>query len=135
MQKILIAEPDKRLAAKYHMALLTQGYQVNMVEDGVNCIQEVRSSGPDLLVINVDLPWGWAEGVLGLLSEESVLSNLNVILIGPRSNETCYGQGQEFIKARCNQSVSPRELVELADQILFEEKDERLLWAPWSIFK
>ena len=84
--RVLLALPAPILMAEYRTALMRTGYRVGMAADGVQCFRRIRSFRPDLIVLDVDLLWGGADGVLDVLKEETVDPPVAVLVIGSRSS-------------------------------------------------
>ncbi len=68
---LLIAEGDDQLAGLMGRFLSRQGHDVEVVSDGLECMARLRQLTPDVLVLDVGLPWGGGDGVLSCLHEES----------------------------------------------------------------
>ena len=79
--RVLIADPDQRLLARYRDFLSHHGFEVTTVADGLACLARLRSSPPDVLVLEADLPWGQGEGILALMEEEPDVPKVPVIVL------------------------------------------------------
>ena len=55
-ERILIVEDDPTLRRLLHDNLVFEGYRVDSVSDGKSAISYVRSSAPDLVVLDLTLP-------------------------------------------------------------------------------
>ncbi len=131
MFKILIADPDEQLATLYQRTLVGEGYIVEKTTSGLGCLFKLREFHPDLVILEADIPWGWGEGVLGVLSEEPLLPQVSVLLISENVSEKCIGVGEEFVKGRFDKPLLPGDLISLV-QLIVEENEEKQLWAPWG---
>ena len=60
--------------------LSSQGWQVDAAVDALECLAKLRRSVPDLLILDLELPWGGGDGVLGLLREQPQLQPNRVVL-------------------------------------------------------
>src|SRR5262249_19238359 len=60
--------------------LTDQGYRVEAVSDGLECVAQMRRFRPDVLILDRNLLWGGSDGVLAQLREASDLPTMAVIL-------------------------------------------------------
>ena len=80
MVTLILAETDQALRAAHRSYLARHGFQVETVEDGLECVAKLRELVPDLLVLDLDLPWGGGDGVLGMMREDPRLHPVQVVL-------------------------------------------------------
>ena len=64
---VLIADQDVELAKLYGRFLADQGLTTETAEHGLECLGKVRQQNPQILVLDYELPWGDAKGVLACL--------------------------------------------------------------------
>ncbi len=79
--RVLIADPDEYLLDSYRGYLEQHGFAVLTATTGLECVQRLRDSGPDVLVLEPSIPWGWGDGVLAMMHEESDVPSLPVIVL------------------------------------------------------
>jgi len=60
------------------------GYQVDIVDNAVDCLRDVRQLSPDALILDWDVPQGGGAGVLARLREGDVAINLPVVLLSDK---------------------------------------------------
>src|SRR5687767_13258754 len=79
--KILVVEDDARSRTLLVKYLVAKGHDVIAAEDGRNAVDVARGSGPDLILLDVNLPEvdGWA-----VLSELRTFSQTPVIMVTVR---------------------------------------------------
>jgi CheY-like chemotaxis protein len=70
MSTVLFADADRELRDACRQFLSRHGFQVDAAADGLECLAKLRRTVPDLLILDLELPWGGGDGVLGLLREE-----------------------------------------------------------------
>jgi DNA-binding response OmpR family regulator len=58
MKKILIAEDDKNIGAALEIRLKAAGYEVKVVPDGFRSYVRAMSDPPDLLLMDIFMPFG-----------------------------------------------------------------------------
>lgn len=84
---LLIAETDVELCRNYRKLFGESGYLVEIATDGLQCLAKLRQYAPDLLILDRQLRWGGADGVLAWLREELYGPSLPVILTTTRWQE------------------------------------------------
>ena len=80
-RRLLVADANRSLTGLYDAYFSKVGYQVDTVTDGVTCVNRLRRTFPDLLLLDQGLPWGGGDGVLACLREDHALSKLPVVVI------------------------------------------------------
>ena len=58
MKKVMIAEDDKNIAAALEIRLKAAGYEVKVVQDGFRGYFRTLSHPPDLLLMDIFMPFG-----------------------------------------------------------------------------
>lgn len=69
---LLIAEEDAELRELYDRLPFLAGCQVQTAADGLDCWNKLRARSPDVLLINLEIPWGGGDGVLARLREDGI---------------------------------------------------------------
>jgi DNA-binding response OmpR family regulator len=77
---LLIAEGDVELCGVYRGFFACQGFDVETVSDGLDCVEKLRCVTPAVLVLARELRWGGGDGVLAWLRDEGVRSGVAVVL-------------------------------------------------------
>jgi DNA-binding response OmpR family regulator len=83
---LLIAESDAELRDAYRTFLTGRGYDVETAADGLDCLEKLRRLTPAVCVLDRDLRWGGADGVLAWLREERTTSGVSVVLTATAGN-------------------------------------------------
>lgn len=78
---LLIVDTDNQLIARCREWCSLKCIALRHAPSGLACLKALRQYPPDVLVLAIDLPWGGGDGVLQVMSEESALSKIPVILI------------------------------------------------------
>ena len=81
MGKILLAEDDPFLINIYANHLKKEGFKVDIANDGQMALDKVKSTHPDLLLLDILMPKmnGWE--VLEALRKDPAIKDLKVIVI------------------------------------------------------
>ncbi|HEY3965753.1 MAG TPA: response regulator [Planctomycetaceae bacterium] len=116
---ILIAVPDPVLMAEYRTALLYAGYPVGLAADGIQCLRRIREFRPGLIVLDVDLLWGGADGVMDVLQDEPAEPPRSVLVIGSRGSRSALYRVSRF-------AVTDYQLKPLSAQRLARRVDDLL---------
>ena len=72
--RFLIADHDHGLAIAVKRCLLSRGYEAEIANDGLECVEEIKSMVPSVLVLDPTLLWGGGEGVMDWLKSEEPVS-------------------------------------------------------------
>jgi DNA-binding response OmpR family regulator len=67
---LLLAESDAELRDTYRALLRKLGFELETAADGLDCLEKLRRAQPGVLVLDRDLLWGGADGVLAWLREQ-----------------------------------------------------------------
>ena len=78
---LLVANGDRASSGAYETYLSNAGYRVETVSDAVACLNRMRQSLPDLLLLDQQIPWGGGDGVLTSLRADSRLARVPVVLV------------------------------------------------------
>lgn len=78
---ILIADHDRGLAEAARRCLASRGCEVVVATDGLQCLDELRTVAPVVLVLDPDIQWGGGDGVLDWLDHEDPLMSPIVVLV------------------------------------------------------
>jgi two-component system OmpR family response regulator len=79
--RVLIADPDECLVDSYRACLEQHGFEVVVAASGLECVERLRDSAPDVLVLEPVLPWGGGDGVLAMMREEPDVPRVPVIAL------------------------------------------------------
>lgn len=79
--QVLIADGDWEFLELERRFLSQCGHDVLIASDGLECIKFLRDFNPDVVVMDSELLWGGADGVIALMLEDSRLSQTPVILV------------------------------------------------------
>lgn len=79
--RILIADPDEYVLDNYRDYLEQHGFEVATATTGLECVERLRECAPDVLVLEPSIPWGWGDGILAMMHEESDIPLVPVIVL------------------------------------------------------
>ena len=85
--KVLLAEDDDDLRALYGYMLLTAGYKVNAVRNGLEALAEIQVNRPDVVVTDITMPVLSGLDLIVAVGADDELADLPVVAI------TSFGEG------------------------------------------
>lgn len=85
MKKIVIVEDDQELCQELKLLLENAGYNGIVLEDFLNAKQTILNAHPDLILLDIGIPYMNGEILLRELRKES---QVPVIMVTSRNNET-----------------------------------------------
>ncbi len=77
---VLIADADGDLCELYRRFFSHLGWRVQTSGEGLACLAELRKDSFQLLILDRDVPWGGADGVLAIMREDPKLARVPVVL-------------------------------------------------------
>ncbi|MBI3461505.1 MAG: response regulator [Planctomycetes bacterium] len=77
---ILIADVDRELCELYRQFFSHHAWQVQTSGGGLECLARLRQSSPHVLILDLQLPWGGADGLLAVMRGDPSLAHIPVIL-------------------------------------------------------
>lgn len=96
-QRILLAIPDAYLAAEYEATLRDSGFDAATAADGLRCLEEIKVVTPDLVVLDADILWGGADGVLAVLADDPAYPAVPSMVVSSRRSRAALYQVGRFI--------------------------------------
>lgn len=81
MKKILLVEDDKNLSALIQNKLEKEGYGFILAPDGKDVPKVIREEKPDLVLLDIDLPYKNGVDILKEIREDEELKATPVIII------------------------------------------------------
>lgn len=79
--RVLLADTDGYLLASYREALVERGFDVATACDALDCLEQLRTFRPQLLVLEPTIPWGGGDGVLSLMHEAADVPLVPVLVV------------------------------------------------------
>ena len=85
MHKIMIVEDDESISSELKELLQNSGYEVVVLQDFNNSLNEILRVAPDLLLMDINIPYVNGELLLQCLRKSS---NIPVIMVTSKNSET-----------------------------------------------
>jgi DNA-binding response OmpR family regulator len=86
--RVLITDSDSSLLNIYGEFLRRAGFEVATASDGLECMRKLRVWDPDVVVLELDIPWGGGVGVLDLIRHSVELPDIPVVVLTSRWSES-----------------------------------------------
>ena len=86
MARILIVEDDEGLLAMMQLVLQRAGYEVLTATDGMEGIRQATQLKPEVVVLDLMMPWAAGDAVLGFIRATRTLRNMRVVVVSAHPN-------------------------------------------------
>ncbi len=123
--KILVCDDERHIVRLIQVNLERQGYQVLTAYDGKEGLEKVRSEKPDLLVLDVMMPYMDGFEVLKALRREPETEALPVIMLTAKAQDKDVFEGYHYgADMYLTKPFNPMELVSFVKRIAQGQKDD-----------
>ncbi len=129
----LFADADPQYRETYDWLLRSYGFEVTVAGTGLECLERLYHRVPDLLVLDMEMPWGGGEGVLWAIRGEPWLLPGRVVLT--RSRESACGREERRRPAWVRRLYKPFSLWGLMQLASIEELIAGLLNPPTRLLE
>lgn len=124
-KKILVVDDEPALARILEVNLTRAGYEVVTAGDGRDALTTVERENPDLVLMDVMMPFMDGFEALRLLKEDPKTADLPVVMLTARAHRTDLQEGLERgADMYVTKPVNPQELLGLIER-LFADRDMR----------
>jgi DNA-binding response OmpR family regulator len=86
MAKILIVEDEEDLQTLLELALTRAGYEVYISPNGVDALYQAQYYKPDLILLDLMMPWASGDAVLGFVRSTEELEKTRVLVLSAHAN-------------------------------------------------
>jgi DNA-binding response OmpR family regulator len=121
--RVLMADPDFSLFADYREPLLQEGFHLTAASYGLECVDRLRESVPDVLVLEPHMPWGGGDGILAIMSEDPRLASVPVMVLTSCCDpQVLNGVARFPIGDYCHKPITPNRLAARLRKLLAHPK-------------
>lgn len=123
--KILVCDDERHIVRLIQVNLERQGYQVVTAYDGKEGLEKVRSEKPNMMVLDVMMPYMDGFEVLKTLRRDPDTENLPVIMLTAKAQDKDVFEGYHYgADMYLTKPFNPMELVTFVKRILNGSKDD-----------
>jgi two-component system, OmpR family, alkaline phosphatase synthesis response regulator PhoP len=116
--KVLVCDDERHIVRLIQVNLERQGYQVVTAFDGKEGLEKVRSEKPDLVVLDVMMPYMDGFEVLKTLRREPATETLPVIMLTAKAQDKDVFEGYHYgADMYLTKPFNPMELVTFVKRI------------------
>lgn len=110
--RVLVADADSQRRRRYSALLPSDHITIATAAGGTECVDQLQTSLPDLLILDSALPGGQALAVLGAMRQCVDMETIPVILLGAASVSPEYVQPRPPIIDRLVSPIDSRRLLQ-----------------------
>jgi two-component system alkaline phosphatase synthesis response regulator PhoP/two-component system response regulator VicR len=123
-RKILAVDDEKHIVRLVQVNLERQGYEVVTANDGKEALEKVESEHPDLVVLDVMMPYMDGFEVLQNLRRNPETANIPVIMLTAKAQDADVFRGwQSGVDCYLTKPFNPMELISFVTRI-FKSLDD-----------
>jgi len=86
MATIMIVEDDESLLKMFELILTRMGHKVVSSPNGVDALYQASSYRPDLIILDLMMPWASGDAVLGFIRSTDALKATRVLVVSAHPN-------------------------------------------------
>ncbi len=90
---ILIADDEPAIARTLQIHLESKGYEVSVALDGREALQQLDARRPDLIILDVSMPYASGFEVLEIIRDSPDTRNIPVIIVTAKASDPDIVQG------------------------------------------
>lgn len=125
LHSILIVDDDAFIRKPLEYILEQEGYEARTACDGDECMEQVRSQRPDLIILDVMMPRRDGFEICEVLKNDADLTDIPVILLTARGREADRERGMKLGAADfMTKPYSPSQLLQRIEELLDEANEE-----------
>ena len=123
--KVLVCDDERHIVRLIQVNLERQGYNVVTAYDGKEGLEKVRSEKPDLMVLDVMMPYMDGFEVLKTLRRDAATESLPVIMLTAKAQDKDVFEGYHYgADMYLTKPFNPMELVSFVNRIA-QSKDDK----------
>ncbi len=122
MSKILLIEDDPTMQQLYKRAFVLAGDEITIANDGIEGLEKVKLSTPDLIFLDIMMPKMNGTELLSILKNEESTKHIPVVMLTNVASGTLKTAEEAVNNGAISYIIKsdhdPKELVELARKVL-----------------
>jgi two-component system alkaline phosphatase synthesis response regulator PhoP len=117
--KILIADDEPNIVTALEFLLRGRGYQVEVARNGVEALERIRATRPDLVLLDVMMPERSGYDVCREIRRRPELARTKVVMLSAKGSQADIGKGEEAgADLYITKPFSNREVLERIGELL-----------------
>src|SRR4051812_28337723 len=125
MARILVVDDQPEIRQLVHAILQADGHNVTMAEDGQSALDILSNSSPDLVVLDVMMPYLDGYGVLKALRSKGSLGSTKFLMLTAKTNEADWLKGYQSGAHRyLTKPFDPEDLSQAVQDLLSMSKEQ-----------
>ena len=124
-KKILAVDDERHIVRLVQVNLERQGYEVITAFDGREALEKIESEKPDLVILDVMMPYMDGFEVLQAIRKNPDISTLPVIMLTAKAQDADVFRGwQQGVDTYLTKPFNPMELISFVRRILGRDDDD-----------
>jgi two-component system, OmpR family, alkaline phosphatase synthesis response regulator PhoP len=117
--KILVADDEAAITQLIAYNLLKEGYEVHIADNGVDALQKAKMYLPQLIILDLNMPFKNGLEVCGLLRSNNIYDNTLIVFLTANTSEEVHIEGLELgADDFLIKPISPKVLVAKVNNLL-----------------
>ncbi len=122
-KKILVVDDERHIVRLVEVNLSRAGYEVETAYDGVEALEKVKATDPDMIVLDVMMPRMDGFEVLKRLQADSETQDIPVIMLTAKAQDADIFRGwSSGVSSYLTKPFNPRELLTFVERIFQSEE-------------
>src|SRR5690349_13335631 len=124
-KKILAVDDERSIVRLIQVNLERRGYQVSMAFDGKQALEKIQAERPDLILLDVMMPYMDGFEVLRWLKQDPDTRNIPVIMLTAKASDADVFMGwSSGVDCYLTKPFNPVELLRFVERILQAQEEE-----------
>ena len=117
--KILIADDEPNIVISLEFLMKREGHAVSIARDGPNALEAIRSTRPDLVLLDVMMPGMSGFEVCQAVRADEALAGVKILMLSAKGRDTDIAKGSAMgADAYMTKPFSTKELAEKVRELL-----------------
>ena len=118
-KKVLIADDEQNIVISLEFLMKREGYQVEVANDGEEAVRRIRTSRPDLVLLDVMMPKKSGFEVCQEIRSDPEMAGIRILMLTAKGRDTEVAKGLALgADAYMTKPFSTRELVDKVRSLL-----------------
>lgn len=120
-KRILIVDDEPDMVETLKLWLGGEGFEISCAYDGVEALQSIKERAPDLIILDIMMPFLDGYAVLAMMKESIAFAHIPVIVLSVRSDKKDIELGRDIgASAYLTKPYAPESLLQEIQRCLSE---------------